>query len=127
MFIRYFCHVTPKEGKEGSLGDLGFSFFAAFAESGADIRVIPINISDFTAGSRWAEHGEAFTREVPKQYINVVCGNSDELKRMYTLGVKNIAIVDSFECDKEVLDLYSFVFFPGIDSQINASFLKGFL
>lgn len=88
-FARYFCSVTAPGDK---YGDLGFDYYEAIKGSGFPTRVLPVGGSDIGAG-RWAEYSDAFVREVPRHYLNVVCGPIDILTRVFTIGVPNVAIV----------------------------------
>lgn len=120
--IRYFCHVTLRDGLD-PIADLGFSFYEELKESSVPIRVVATNMADLAMyyrvpcsrcvsgealrlqcdrcegtgsvrhKSRWGEFSEDFTREVGKSYVNIVCGDNGELTRLYTLGTTNIAIL----------------------------------
>lgn len=171
-FLRYFCHVTS-HANEGLYGDLGYVYFLALMDASFEIRVISINMAGLNARryacsvcegdgceackdqgyivqqSRWEPFSNEFTRSVPKSYVNIICGDNGELARLYTLGVKNVAITsakDGAPSAKEVIVLkeYDAVICPhesdaevlrllGIDSAMHVSpasiarFLKGFL
>lgn len=66
-------------------------------ELGFDVRVVSCGGPVFVSGGRWAEYEECLTRAIPEQFINVVCGDEDERKRLYTEGVENVAIVRNGE------------------------------
>lgn len=134
VFLRYFCHVTSHTG-EGRNGDIGFEYFQSMKEAGYDIRVVAINMAslhpkrlvcevcgpkpvkkcEFCKGkgfishpSRWSPFNEEFIRAIPKQYVNVVCGDSSELTRLFTVGTKNVAIFSTKEgapTNKEIMSL----------------------
>jgi len=88
-FVRYFCRVTPAT----DASDPNFIYFKALKDAGAEVRVIAINLADFSGdGSLWAPFHEDFTRTVPDRYINVICGSNVDLARLFTVGTKNIAI-----------------------------------
>lgn len=88
-FVRYFCRITPNADAD----DPNFVYFKAFKDTGAEVRVIAINMADFTGGgSLWAPFSEDFTRTVPNRYINVICGSNADLARLFTVGTKNVAI-----------------------------------
>lgn len=101
VFVRLFCRVTPVEGDGNNLGDLSFRCFEAIEKSGIPSRVIATNMADLNAPkSRWAPYPQAFVEVVPDDFVNVVIGDSDELKRFYTAEKPNAAIVMS---GKEVM------------------------
>ncbi len=81
--IRYFCHT----GRTAS-----FEYYLALRELELPIRIIATDFANILSRSVWAEHGEDFVTAVTEPYINVVCGDKDELARFWTKGVKNIAI-----------------------------------
>jgi hypothetical protein len=145
-FIRYFCAVTSHKG-DIVFGDMGFAYFQAMHDAGFTIRVIATNMAALWARnekcetcdgegyqngkdcapceglgyipnpSRWEPFNEEFVRPVPKQYVNVICGTNGELVRLYTVGVKNIAITASFgkepsDDELETLKLYDDVILP---------------
>ena len=106
---------------QNSFEDLSFAFFLALKGTGTPTRVLATNMADLgPPGSRWDRYGEDFTRSVPKQYINIICGDNGELVRLFTVGVPNIAITASWNgapTDDEVtsLQLYDAVLCPSRD------------
>jgi hypothetical protein len=91
VFIRYFCHV----GGPSKFAAMGFDYFVALQATGIPIRVIPINPAD-VSGSLWDDYTDELTREVPKEYVNIICGDNGDLVRLFTIGVKNVAITATF-------------------------------
>jgi hypothetical protein len=93
MFLRYFCHVAPFFVEDTTYGNLSFEYFRALKKTGTPMRVLPINMTDLGApGSQWEPFVDEFSRAVPKQYLNIICGDNGELVRLYTVGTKNLAI-----------------------------------
>lgn len=145
-FIRYFCPVTSHEG-DVVFGDMSFAYFQAMHDAGFPIRVVATNMATLGSRSegcescegegcrdgkdcahckglgytvkscRWEKFNEEFIRPIPKRYINVICGSNSELVRLFTVGVKNIAITGSFgkepsDEELETLKLYNDVILP---------------
>ena len=103
MFIRYFCHI----GGPSKFAAMGSDYFVALQATGILVRVIPINPANIS-GSLWDDYVPELTREVPKEYVNVICGGNDDLERLFTIGVKNVAITAALNgalSEKEVMVL----------------------
>lgn len=123
--IRYFCPITHSTGEWTTYGDIAFGYFKAFLDADFQVRVLGcqggdfdqtgINLSD--PGSRWQPYSKNFIWPISSRYTNVVCAENGELVRLYTVGVKNVAITAVLpnlpnEKEVEVLGKYDLVICP---------------
>ena len=123
--IRYFCHVTPQPGH--AWGDLGFDYFSAIKSADLPIRVLAaMGVADVgDESSRWHENAACFATELPTVYANVICADNGELVRLFTVGVRNVAITTAVRLPTKkeirVLSDYDAILTP---SQDDAAALK---
>lgn len=90
MIVRYFCEVSARSTP---WADMGYAYFRAIAQAGHGVRVLPIGAArPGDAVSRWSAHADSFMTPVPKEFLNVVCGDNGALAKYFTVGVKNMAI-----------------------------------
>lgn len=103
MFLRYFCKVTAEPA------DLGFRYFKELYELDISMRVLPTNVADFTGGlEQWAPYTEEFVRPVPNWFINIICGEGDDIVRLFTAGVPNVAITHASNEDRVLRALFDY-------------------
>lgn len=92
-YIRYFCRVTPEPGD--AIGDLSFAWFRRLVDMklGFGISVVPTNCASPLEG-RWKDiyPSQPDDERIGEMVLNVVCGDAEELKRLWTAKTKNIAI-----------------------------------
>ena len=90
--IRYFCHT-------GRL--VSFEYYLVLRELDLPIRIVATDFANILAQSMWSPYGEDFVTAVTAPYLNVVCGDKEELSRFWTANVKNIAIpIDGIDDDR---------------------------
>jgi len=112
VFLRYFCRVNDP----GPFGTLSLAYYEALRATTIPIRVLATNLASLNVSeSRWAP--EDLVRPVPKEYLNVVCGDNGELLRLHTIGTPNVAITASWngiptELELASLRLYDAVICP---------------
>lgn len=91
--VRYFCSVD-----DTACGKLSLAYADAFSGMGLTVRIIATRMGALaertTDGAPWHRHRAAFLTPILGQYINVVCGDPSDWKRLYTVGVKNVLITD---------------------------------
>jgi hypothetical protein len=89
--VRYWCSIddTP-------MGARSLAYADAFAGMGLVVRIIATRMAALQErtqdGSPWSRHRAAFLTPIVGSFINVVCGEPDDWKRLYTVGVKNVLI-----------------------------------
>ncbi len=89
--IRYFCHTDLA----GPRADFCAGYAEVFLALGYAIRIIPVEMADFTqisAQSRWAKLRMQFATPVSPPYVNVVCAHPFWWGRHFTVGVRNLLI-----------------------------------
>ena len=118
LLTRYLCPVTPKESDPITMADIAFFYMRAFVSLKRPLRLIPsqraVTLND--PDSRWYQFGQHFVVPIDADFINVVCGDGDDLMRLFTLGVNNVAITAIFgdpnDVDVVVLKQYNIVLCP---------------
>lgn len=89
--VRYWCSIddTPQ-------GRTSLAYADAFAGMGLTVRIIATRMGALAEqtepGRPWSRHRGAFLTPLLGGYINVVCGDPSDWKRLYTVGVKNVLI-----------------------------------
>lgn len=89
--VRYFCSIddTPT-------GKTSLAYADAFAGMGLSVRIIATRMGALAEqtkpGRPWERHRGSFLTPILSSYINVVCGDPSDWKRLYTVGVKNVLI-----------------------------------
>lgn len=114
-FFRIFGKVAP-EGDPW--GDLTFRYFHALNIIGMT-RVIPHNLADLE-DLKWKAHAHAFTRPIPEDFVNVVIGDFDVLKRFWIVGKRNVAILNKIDgAESKDLQFYDTFICPDEITAIN--------
>lgn len=102
--IRYFCSID-----DSKVGKTSLAYADAFASMGLSLRIIATRMGALAEQTRpgkpWERHRGAFLTPILGEYVNVVCGDPSDWKRVYTVGVKNVLITDQPPPTREQLAL----------------------
>lgn len=89
--VRYWCSIddTP-------MGARSLAYADALVAMGLTVRIIATRMGALQErtkdGAPWGRHRKLFLTPMLGPYVNVVCGEPDDWKRLYTVGVKNVLI-----------------------------------
>ena len=105
--IRYFCHTDPS----GPRGDFCARYAEAFVALAFKLRVIPVEVPRMAiadeyqpavlpapskpSAHRWLRLQSHLRTPVNEPYVNVVCSDPFWWGRLFTVGVKNVLIVQT--------------------------------
>lgn len=101
MFVRLICRAQPAKtpAELGFWPRLAYRYAMALKEAGIPVRIVSVALAQYGKGTAWydlegpTDGGyHAFTRNVPDDFVNVVCEVPRVAARMWTLGRWNIAI-----------------------------------
>lgn len=99
--VRYFCAID-----ESPQGRISLTYADAFMAMGLSVRLIPAKYSDLHAvqagTSEWGRHRGSFLTPIVGPYVNVVCGDHDDWRRLYTVSVKNVLIAGEPPGDMDI-------------------------
>jgi len=78
---------------------MSLAYADAFVGMGLPVRIIATRMGALAeqtrSGASWHRHRSSFLTPLPATYVNVVCGDANDWKRLYTVGVKNVLIASS--------------------------------